>query len=79
MAITTNDIIADLDKAKPIVALLPAPSNAMALAGIEIAELVLTFVEEGQRQAAFDQIRAFLRAGAQGAVQAALNAEFPEG
>jgi hypothetical protein len=73
------DVLSELDKARPVLALLPPPAGPLAIAGLELAELIAGFVPEEQHQQTIETLREFIRAGAHGTVQAYLDERFPNG
>jgi hypothetical protein len=79
MSLDIQQVISDLERAKPMLGLIPPPAGPLAVVGLELAELIAAFVDEAQHQQAIDTMKQWLRTGAHGTVQAFLDAEFPNG
>ncbi len=69
-------IIAKIEAAKPIVReLVPEAADLVIEGGLDVAELILTFVPKERHGAAVAQLQAWLRSGAKQALQVELEQE----
>lgn len=72
----TAEIISELEFFRRISQRFAPPVGPLVDMGIELAELIVTFVSEEDQPKAMDQLRALLRTGMKGSVQAELDQKF---
>jgi hypothetical protein len=78
--IDTQQVIADIEAAKPILRkLVPGAAELVIEGGLDIAELILSFIPEEGHAEAVGLIQAWIRSGAKSAIQAELNREVAGG
>ncbi len=78
--IDVQQAIADIEAAKPVLRkLVPSAAELVIEGGLDLAELILTFIPQELHQAKVEQLKAWLRAGAKAELQAELEREVAGG